>query len=54
MKTTIVDFVKEYAEKNMTRFHMPGHKGRVFFGWEPLDITEIEGADVLHHGFALY
>lgn len=50
MKTTIVDFVKEYAEKNMTRFHMPGHKGRVFFGWEPLDITEIEGADVLHHG----
>lgn len=50
MKTTIVDFVKEYAEKNMTRFHMPGHKGRVFFGCEPFDITEIEGADVLHHG----
>lgn len=50
MKTTIVDFVKEYAEKNSTRFHMPGHKGRVFFGWEPFDITEIEGADVLHHG----
>ncbi len=47
MKTTIVDFVKEYAEKNRTRFHMPGHKGRVFFGWEPFDITEIEGADVL-------
>ena len=50
MKTTLVDFVREYAEKNITRFHMPGHKGRVFFGWEPFDITEIEGADVLHHG----
>ncbi len=50
MKTTIVDFVKQYAEKNITRFHMPGHKGRVFFGLEPFDITEIEGADVLYHG----
>lgn len=29
---------------------MPGHKGHVFFGWEPFDITEIPGADVLHLG----
>ena len=29
---------------------MPGHKGHVFFGLEPYDITEIKGADVLHHG----
>ena len=50
MDTPIVDFVKEYIENNRTRFHMPGHKGHVFFGLEPYDITEIKGADVLHHG----
>lgn len=50
MNTPIVDFVKRYQESNTTRFHMPGHKGHVFFGWEPFDITEIEGAGVLHHG----
>lgn len=50
MKTPIIDFVKEYTQSGTTRFHMPGHKGHVFFGWEPFDITEINGADVLHHG----
>lgn len=50
METPIVDFVKNYIHKDTTRFHMPGHKGHMFFGWEPYDITEIEGADVLHHG----
>ncbi len=50
MDTPIVDFVKAYKEKEFSRFHMPGHKGHVFFGWEPYDITEIEGADVLHLG----
>lgn len=50
MKTPIIDFVEKYQQKNMTRFHMPGHKGHVFFGWEPFDITEIKGADVLHCG----
>ena len=50
MKTPVVDFVKKYAKSGTTRFHMPGHKGHVFFGWEPFDITEISGADVLHHG----
>lgn len=50
METPIVDFVKEYVENKGTRFHMPGHKGHVFFGCEPYDITEIKGADVLHHG----
>lgn len=50
MRTPIVDFVQEYVNSNTTRFHMPGHKGHVFFGCEPYDITEIEGADVLHHG----
>lgn len=50
MNTPIVDFVKKYADSDVTRFHMPGHKGHVFFGCEPYDITEINGADVLYHG----
>ena len=29
--------------------HMPGHKGTALLGPEPLDLTEIEGADVLYH-----
>ena len=47
MNTPIADFVKEYAEKNKARFHMPGHKGKSFLGVEKYDITEIDGADVL-------
>ncbi|RKI41363.1 amino acid decarboxylase [bacterium D16-51] len=50
METPVVRFVKEYNNSRKTRFHMPGHKGHVFFGCEPYDITEIPGADVLHHG----
>ena len=51
MNTPISDFVREYAEKNMVRAHMPGHKGMV--GGDsisvvyPYDITEICGADAL-------
>lgn len=48
MNTPIIDFVKEYQEKNTLRLHMPGHKGKSFLGIEGLDITEIEGADVLY------
>ena len=48
MKTPIVDFVKRYAESDISRFHMPGHKGKVHLGCEALDITEIDGADVLY------
>ena len=48
MNTPICDFVKEYSEKNVLRLHMPGHKGEIFTGNEHLDITEIEGADVLY------
>ena len=47
VKTPICDFVREYADKNPARFHMPGHKGRAFLGCEKLDITEIDGADAL-------
>ena len=48
MRTPIADFVKEYAQKNMTRFHMPGHKGKRFLGCEAYDITEVKGADALY------
>lgn len=47
MKTPIVDFVKEYSEKNALRLHMPGHKGKNRLCCENLDITEINGADSL-------
>lgn len=48
MDTPIVDFVKSYAENDFSRLHMPGHKGKTFFGCEKFDITEIDGADVLY------
>ena len=48
MKTPIYDFVKSYAERGSSRFHMPGHKGKGPLGIESLDITEIPGADTLY------
>ncbi len=48
MTTPIVDFVKRYSDKNALRLHMPGHKGKGILGVEHLDITEIDGADVLY------
>lgn len=48
MNTPIFDFVKRYANSDITRMHMPGHKGKAFIGCEKLDITEIDGADVLY------
>ena len=46
--TPIADFVKDYAQKNVSRLHMPAHKGNSLLGCEALDITEICGADVLY------
>lgn len=46
--TPICDFVREYAANAPLRLHMPGHKGQAFLGMEALDITEIDGADVLY------
>ncbi len=46
--TPIADFVRTYAASNMSRFHMPGHKGKSMLGCENLDITEIHGADSLY------
>ena len=47
MNTPVADFVRRYAESGTARLHMPGHKGRPFLGCEPLDLTEIPGADAL-------
>ena len=45
----ICEFVRRYRYSGALRMHMPGHKGTVLLGPEPLDLTEIEGADVLYH-----
>ena len=45
MKTPIADFVNSYAQSDVARFHMPGHKGA---NGNALDITEIKGADELY------
>ena len=47
MRTPIFDFLKEYADGDYKRAHMPGHKGRGELGFEKYDITEIKGADSL-------
>ncbi|MBQ5738839.1 MAG: aminotransferase class V-fold PLP-dependent enzyme, partial [Oscillospiraceae bacterium] len=48
MTTPICDFVRRYAASGTLRLHMPGHKGTGALGFETLDITEIDGADVLY------
>ena len=48
-RTPICDFVRQYADSDAVRLHMPGHKGKNVLGCEALDITEIPGADVLYH-----
>lgn len=47
MSTPICDFVRRYTQHEPVRFHMPGHKGVPVLGFEPYDITEIDGADEL-------
>lgn len=46
--TPIADFVRRYSSSGTARLHMPGHKGVSFLGCEPLDLTEIAGADELY------
>ena len=48
METPICDFVRDYANSEAIRLHMPGHKGKKRLGVEALDITEIDGADSLY------
>lgn len=49
MNTPVCDFVSSYRASSPLRLHMPGHKGMPLLGMEPLDITEIPGADELYH-----
>ena len=49
ISTPICEFARRYAGDEMVRLHMPGHKGKPVLGCEPLDITEIPGADDLYH-----
>ena len=61
MNTPICDFVRDYAERNPIRMHMPGHKGKgpgfpesdsyesAFSRIFSYDITEISDADDLFH-----
>lgn len=50
--TPIIDFLERYTKADISRMHMPGHKGRGFSReWRLLyeyDITEITGADSLY------
>ena len=49
ISTPICDFIRDYADSGISRFHMPGHKGADIM---PLsytyDITEVTGADSLY------
>lgn len=47
MNTPVYDFARRYADSGSVRAHMPGHKGTPLLGCEPLDLTEIAGADEL-------
>ena len=47
MNTPIYNFISEYAKSDISRMHMPGHKGIGKLGIEALDLTEIKGADSL-------
>ena len=48
ISTPIYDFVSSYARFSPSRFHVPGHKGVQLLGPEPLDLTEVGGADDLY------
>lgn len=48
MNTPIFDFCQRYREKQISRLHMPGHKGSSLLGCEGLDLTEVQGADELY------
>ncbi len=49
MNTPIYDFINKYIELDVSRFHMPGHKGENILGIEKYDLTEIKGADDLYN-----
>ena len=47
----LYDKLKMYSESGVYPFHMPGHKRAGLFFPNPyqIDITEIDGFDILHH-----
>ena len=48
MDTPVAGFLGEYQQSDLSRFHMPGHKGQGPLGCESWDITEVLGADALY------
>lgn len=48
MNIPVFDFLKGYQREGMSRFHMPGHKGKGPLGCESWDLTEVKGADALY------
>jgi arginine/lysine/ornithine decarboxylase len=50
MDTSLYKVLREYADKDTSRLHMPGHKGRDIYGlgdmWK-YDVTEVETTDNL-------
>ncbi len=49
-QTPLWQAVTAYCQKNYSRYHMPGHKGRGVPGMEqvlPYDVTEVKGTDSL-------
>lgn len=48
MDTPIFDFCQSYRERQLSRLHMPGHKGVSLLGCEASDLTEVLGADELY------
>lgn len=48
MDTPVFNFCQRYQERQISRLHMPGHKGQPFLGCEGLDLTEVRGADELY------
>lgn len=48
MDTPILDFCGRYRDAQVSRLHMPGHKGQPLLGCEGLDLTEVQGADELY------
>ena len=63
MSTPIVDFLEKYKNSDISRLHMPGHKGKTY-GYKNIpvwlsdtfayDITEIKGADDRYHPGGCY
>ena len=53
MNTPLFDMIKEYAERDMTRAHTPGHSGKgglpkEYRDFMKYDLTEIKGLDELY------